>query len=125
MAIQLTTKVNSMLTAKTEDGMTDVVKSASWTRTATEVVEGEEPKTYVASFPGVTPFSTPDPASFTPYADITEAQVIEWIEAKVDMSSIDAMVTKGVEDQINPPVVELPLPWAPPTPPPTPNTENE
>ncbi len=116
-----------MLTALSEDGMTDVVKSASWTRTATEVIgEGEEAKIYTSSFPGVTPFSAPDPAAFTPYEDITEEQVIGWIESKVDMASIDAMVTKNVEDQINPPVVELPLPWAPPTTPtpPTPNPEN-
>jgi hypothetical protein len=112
----LTTKVNSMLTAKSEDGMTDVVKSASWTRTATEVVgEGEDAKTYIASFPGVTPFNTPDPASFTPYEDITEEQVIGWVDAKVDMPAIDATLTSNVENQINPPIVELPLPWAPPT----------
>jgi hypothetical protein len=113
----LTTTVNSMLTALSEDGMTDVVKSASWTRTASEVVgEGEEAKTYTASFPGVTPFATPDPAAFTPYEDITEEQVIGWIDAKVNMPAIDADLILNVENQINPPVVELPLPWADPTP---------
>ena len=113
----LTTTVNSMLTALSEDGMTDVVKSASWTRMATEVVgEGEEAKTYTASFPGVTPFATPDPASFTPYDQVTEELVIGWIDAKVDMPAIDAALIANVEAQINPPVVELPLPWAPPTP---------
>lgn len=113
--MELKWKVVSMRTAKSEDGLTDVVKSASWTRVATEVVgEGEEAKTYIAGFPGVTPFEAPDPASFTPYDQITEAQVIEWISAKVDVPAMDAMLTKQVEDQINPPVVELPLPWAPP-----------
>ena len=118
----LTTTVNSMLTALSEDGMTDVVKSASWTRMATEVVgEGEEAKTYSSTFPGVTPFSAPDPAAFTPYDQITEAQVIGWIESKVDMASLDQTLTTNVENQINPPVVELPLPWAPePTPTPAP-----
>jgi len=112
----LTTTVNSMLTALSEDGMTDVVKSASWTRTATEVVgEGEEAKTYVASFPGVTPFSAPDPASFIPYEDITEEEVIGWIDAKVDMPAIDAKLIADVQNQITPNIVVLPLPWEPPT----------
>lgn len=115
MAIQITTKVNSMLTAPSEDGMTDVVKSASWTITASETIgEGEEAKTFTASFPGVTPFSAADPASFIPYESITEEQVIGWIESKVDLASIGEMLTKNVNDQVNPPVVELPLPWAPP-----------
>jgi hypothetical protein len=112
MAITLSSKVNSMLTALSEDGLTDVVKSASWTRTASEEVDG---KVYTSSFPGVTPFSAPDPASFTPYDQITEAQVMGWVESKVDMAAIDATLTTNVENQINPPVVELPLPWAPPT----------
>jgi hypothetical protein len=112
----LTTTVNSMLTAISEDGMTDVVKSASWTRTATEVVgEGEEAQTYTASFPGVTPFSAPDPASFTPYEDITEEQVIGWIDSKVDMPAIDARLIADVQNQITPNIVVLPLPWAQPT----------
>jgi hypothetical protein len=110
----LTTKVNSMLTAKSEDGMTDVVKSASWTRTATEVV-GEDAQTYTASFTGVTPFETPNPASFTPYDEVTEEQVIGWIDGIVDMPAIDASLVLNVENQIDPPIVELPLPWGPPT----------
>jgi hypothetical protein len=112
----LTTTVSSMLTALSEDGMTDVVKRASWTRTATEVVgEGEEAQTYTASFPGVTPFETPDPASFTPYEDITEEQVIGWIDAKVDMNSVDVRLIAEVQNQITPNIVVLPLPWAQPT----------
>ena len=106
--MELTWKVLSMLTALSEDGLTDVVKSASWTRTATEVV-GD--KTYTASFPGVTPFSAPDPAAFTPYNEITEEQVIGWISAKVNVEDMDTRLVQKVEDQINPPVEELPLPW--------------
>lgn len=110
--MEFSTKVLSMLTALSEDGMTDVVKSASWSRTASTELDG---KTYSATFPGVTPFSAPDPASFTPYDQITEDQVIGWIEGKVDMVEIDARLVANVEAQINPPVVELPLPWAPPS----------
>ena len=118
MAIQMTWVINGMLTAPSEDGLTDVVKSINWTRTATEeVVDGETPKIYVASFPGVTPCPTPSSENFIAYPDLTEAEVIAWLEQLVDVPSLDARLTKQVQDQINPPVVELPLPWAPPTPP--------
>jgi hypothetical protein len=35
----------------------------------------------------------------------------------VDKSAIEANVTAQIENQINPPVVSLPLPWVPPVPP--------
>jgi hypothetical protein len=125
MAIEIKWVVTSMPAAPSEDGMTDVVKSISWNRFATETVEGEIPKTYVASFPGVTPCPTPSPENFIPYSELTETHVEGWLNELVDWQSLDEQLTKNIQDQINPPVVVLPLPWAPPTPTPTPNTENE
>lgn len=118
MAIQMTWAINSMLTAPSEDGLTDVVKSISWTRIATEqVVDGETTKTYTAGFPGVTPCPSPSEEDFIAYSDLTEAEVTGWLEQLVDVTSLDTNLTTQVENQINPPVVELPLPWGPFTPP--------
>lgn len=117
MAIEIKWVITAMPAAPSEDGMTDVVKSISWTRLATKTVgEGETAKTYTASFPGVTPCGSPDPEHFTPYDEITEPQVEGWLNELVDVASLDAQLTKNIEDQITPPVVILPLPWAPPTP---------
>ena len=50
---------------------------------------------------------------FTPYSDLTEAQVLGWCWANgVDQAATEAIVTQQVENQINPPVVSLPLPWS-------------
>lgn len=118
MAIEIKWVITAMPAAPSEDGMTDVVKSISWTRVATEIVgEGEDAKTYTAGFPGVTPCPTPDPENFTPYNEITEPQVEAWLNELVDVANLDAQLTKNIQDQINPPVINLPLPWASPTPP--------
>lgn len=114
MAILYKWIVNSMLTAPSDDGLTDVVKSISWTRYASEEVQTSEGlKTYVAAFPGVTPCPAPDPANFTPYDELTEAQVDGWLFQLVEWQPLDAQLAQNIQDQINPPVVQLPLPWAP------------
>ena len=117
MAIEIKWVISAMPAAPSEDGMTDVVKSISWTRLATETVgEGETAKTYTAGFPGATPCGSPDPTHFTPYNEITEPQVEGWLNELVDVVNLDAQLTKNIQDQVTPPVVILPLPWAPPTP---------
>lgn len=108
MAIEIKWVINGMLTAPSEDGLTDVVKSINWTRVATEQVSD---KTYVASFPGTTPCPTPSSQDFIPYADLTESDVDNWLNQLVDVVTLDASLTKNIQDQINPPVIELPLPW--------------
>lgn len=62
--------------------------------------------------------SFPQPAeggSFTPYADLTQEQVLGWCWANgVDKTSVEANVQTAINNQINPPVTQPPLPWATP-----------
>jgi len=53
-------------------------------------------------------------APFTPYADLTKAQVIGWVQASMGIervAEIEASVSNQIENQKNPPVVSPPLPW--------------
>ena len=51
--------------------------------------------------------------AFTPYADLTQDQVLGWIWASgVDKDATEAAVEGQIEAQINPPIVAPPLPWA-------------
>lgn len=107
----------------TSDNLTDVVFNVHWRRNATEIV-GE--KTYLADVFGMLPVPAPSPEDFTPYADLTFEQVCGWLEAGLDTATIDASLAVQIENLINPPVVSLPLPWAPqpePTPIPEPIIE--
>ena len=58
---------------------------------------------------------TLDPAApFVPYASLTEAQVIGWVQdalGEEQVAAYEANVAQQIEDQINPPVVSPALPW--------------
>ena len=50
--------------------------------------------------------------------------MLDWCYANgVDQAAIEANVTLQIQNQINPPVVVLPLPWVPPAPEPQPVVE--
>lgn len=87
------------------DNETDVVFTVHWTCAGTD---GE----YSASVYSTCSLPTPEGA-FTPYADLTQAQVLGWIWANgVDQAATEAAVEQQIQNQINPPVVTPALPWA-------------
>lgn len=48
---------------------------------------------------------------FTPFEELTEAQVVGWVRSRVDGDAVEAALGKNIEDQLSPPVVSPPLPW--------------
>lgn len=93
---------------KTSDDLIDVVFIVHWRRQASTTVDG---KFYLVDTYGVLPVSQPDPEDFTPYEELTFEQVCGWLEAGMDVEAVDANLLVLLENQINPPVVSLPLPW--------------
>ena len=90
------------------DGETDVVFNVHWTLTGTE-------ETYIGSVYGSQAVSLDPEAPFIPYADLTEAQVIGWVQDAMGAEQVAAYednVAQQIANQINPPVVTPPLPWA-------------
>lgn len=54
-------------------------------------------------------------SDFTPYADLTQEQVIGWVKDALGEEQViayEANVAGQIENQKNPPVVNPPLPWA-------------
>jgi hypothetical protein len=50
--------------------------------------------------------------TFTPYADLTQDQVLGWCwAAGVNKEATEAAVAGQIENQKNPPVIQPPLPW--------------
>jgi hypothetical protein len=47
---------------------------------------------------------------FVPYADLTEATVVEWVKAKLDLVSLEAALDAQIEAQKNP-VTASGTPW--------------
>lgn len=104
-SVTYTWSVTAMDCYPNEGGNTDVVFNVHWTCAGS----------FVNQFNGSVYSTCAVPApegSFTPYADLTQDQVLGWIWANgVDKAATEAAVDKQIQDQINPPVVSPALPW--------------
>lgn len=91
----------------------DVIVQTRWT------VTGTDEDGYSGTFYGATPFdlATVDPDRFTPFAELTEEQVLGWIQSRVVdhyKDHIDEQIAKQIAAAKSPPVdvsAEA-LPWA-------------
>ena len=102
--------IERLLCKPTEGSLTDVVITADWRCNGTD-------ETYSGTCYGSCSFQPPA-GEFTSYDELTEQQVLDWCYANgVDQKAIEANVTQQIENQIDPPVVTLPLPWVPVPPP--------
>ena len=106
--------IERLLVKPTEGSYTDVVITADWRCNGVETTgTGDTAKTYSGTCYGSCSFAPPT-EGFTPYDQLTEQQVLDWCYANgVDKTAIEANVTAQIQNQINPPVVSLPLPWVP------------
>jgi hypothetical protein len=108
--ITLSWIIERLLVKPTEGSETNVVITADWRCNGTQ-------DQYSGTCYGSCSFQPPT-SEFTPYDELTEQQVLDWCyENGVDKTAIEANVTLQIENQINPPVVTLPLPWVPVPPP--------
>ena len=92
-------------TAPQEGDLNDVVKTVHWRYVATD---GD----FVAEIYSAFACATPSETDFTAYPDLTEAQVISWLEAGLDVDSLKSNLDGQIENLKNPPIVHLPLPWS-------------
>jgi len=108
MAITNTWSVVQMDAYPEYEGNADVVFTVHWRLDATD---GEQTGGVYGSV-GL----TLDPqATYVPYADLTEAQVIGWVKEALgeeSVTSYEENVAQQIADQINPPVVTPQLPWS-------------
>jgi hypothetical protein len=87
------------------DNETDVVFNVHWTCAGTD-------GTYSSSVYSTQAVTVDAEEPFTPYDQLTQEQVLNWIWASgVDKLVTEAAVQQQIDNQINPPVVTPPLPW--------------
>jgi hypothetical protein len=97
--------ISAMDTAPSEDEMTDVVKTVHWRYQAQDAE-------YFADVYGSMTCATPSETDFTAYPNLTEDQVISWLEVGNDVEALKIYLDAQIETKKNPPIVNLPLPWA-------------
>lgn len=104
----------------------NAVVQTYWKLTGTDeslIAEGDANQ---GTFSGATPFTTttmPEGYDFIPFDDLTEEDVISWVQAVVEgnpgyKQHIDEQIMKQIQDKVRP-ISEPSLPWKP-----TANTPN-
>jgi hypothetical protein len=93
-------------TVPQEGNLMDVVIVVHWGRTAVQ-------DQYSAYSYGTMACTTPSETDFTAYPDLTFDQVCTWLDNGLDVPAIDAGLQQDIDNQINPPIIILPLPWSP------------
>lgn len=120
MAITYTWAITE-LALTTVGSLQDYVVQSRWT------CEGTDENGLTGKFSGATPFK-PDPSQpdYTPYDQLTEAQVLGWIQAVVVGSywdHVQGIIAEQIALKKDPVTQTNTFPWSPPAPPgPTPPT---
>ena len=101
-----TTTVTQMYTLPQEAGQTDVVVNVQYLITG---VDGAN----TADIGFSQQFTIQQGEAFTPYAQLTEAQVVGWADPQT-VSNMQACVQGQINSIVNPPVSpsSQPLPWS-------------
>jgi hypothetical protein len=92
------------------EGLPNVINTIHWRYNATKT---NADKTYFAEIYGSSNVSQPNPQNFTPYEDVTEQEVINWLEQILPVEDMKSGLEATIDLQINPAEVTLPLPWLP------------
>ena len=102
--------ISQLNCAVESDGLPNVINVIHWRYNATQV-DGD--KTYFADTYGSSSVSQPNPQNFIPYADVTEQEVINWLEQILPVEDMKTALENNIALQITPVEITLPLPWLP------------
>jgi hypothetical protein len=103
--------INQLDCLPTDGQYQDFVLVAHWSRFAKETINEKE---YQANVYGTASFSKDDVANFIPYEDLTYDIVCGWLDASLDVEALDLNLDAQIENQVNPPIIILPLPFVNP-----------
>lgn len=103
--------INEMQSLPKDGDLDNFVINVHWSRLAKETINDKE---YFASVYGSQSFSKDDVTNFIPYEDLTYEIVCGWLDSSIDTEALDLNLDAQIENQVNPPIVVLPLPFTNP-----------
>jgi hypothetical protein len=95
----------SAFDCKLDEQLDKVVTTVHWRYRGTDE-DGITAETYGAQSVG-----QPNPDAFTPYPQISEEQVIGWMEANMDVEVMNQTIANQINSIKNPTKVKLKAPW--------------
>jgi len=119
MAITYTWQITNLERKIKEDDLDNVVFKVSWTYTGVDSENDSDGNPYQGYFSDTTVIGSPDPDSFTAFADITEEQCKAWVLAVLaeedpvrNEETLKAKIDAQIERKKNPPEkVGVPDSW--------------
>lgn len=94
----------------TDGEYTDVVYNVHWIVTGTSDTLDPDGNAYTATSIGTQTISTSDLSSFTPFADLTNADVVAWTKAAMgadQVTALEANIQSQIDLEITPTSVTL------------------
>lgn len=88
-----------------KEGMEKVVTTVHWR------YKGTDENDVTAEIYGAQAVGEPNPDAFTPYHDISEEQVIEWMENIMDMKIMNETINEQIDLIKKPTSITLSAPW--------------
>jgi hypothetical protein len=100
--------INALDCVPKEGQMIDVVSIVHWVRIADTFLGAEPLQVYIY---GTMSCPSPSETDFTAYPDLTYVQICNWLDAGLNVAELDANLDSQIENIINPPIINLPLPF--------------
>lgn len=88
-----------------EDGLQKVVTTVHWR------LKGTDEDNISAEIYGAQAVGQPNPEAFTPFTDLSENQVIGWMESEMDVDTMKANIAAQINLIKNPVTEVLSAPW--------------
>ena len=113
MAVAYTWGITAMKKAPSLDGLSDVITHVRFKYEGTDSDVDSNGEFYKASFQGACPLGAPSSDTFTPLANVTEANVVEWAKANHPVEHMQEVILKELAELKKPKNVEIDgMPWA-------------
>jgi hypothetical protein len=107
MTIQITWQIEQIDCVPQQAANTNIAQHVHYRARATD-------GTYHSSIYGTTTLGEPG-EHFIQFEDLTQSQVVDWTQAALGpelVTTIQENLAKQIANQINPPIIAPPLPWA-------------
>ena len=106
MTIQYTWSIKALDCYPESEGKSNVIFTAHWVLSGTD-------GTNSASTYGTQALTYDAKSAFTPYANLTESEIIGWVKNAMDnIDEVKAIIENQIANQIKPDVIKPLLPWA-------------
>lgn len=102
-----TLKITGLEVCPIDGPLNNVILKINWSHEASD-------ETFSTAMSGSTNVPAPDPASFIPFADLTETVVLSWVRKHTPealLSDYERQMGDWIAAQHVPPVILLSIPW--------------